>query len=507
MGSHNNTHTLKFDTILKTNGYSVHWTIVGMGIHVYENNVHPSASSSRVLPQLSPENFMLQIMGRLIYDIFVREEGGDQQQGTTLPPSRFLGMDRNLYNRNDEQNPYAFNNGMNNEFEQEEGNLNTHKGKRSSMSFTFGSSNHAYNKEMRIEEMVRMDDGRSSSYTFGSDEFNQAYNEGRSSSYTFGSDEFKMRNTNQADDAQRLTKSLPNPCPSYLPQRTNKRMHKEEKSLFSELIERGHPPISICRFLSDMIDIGIDGMADSPYTTLQDVIHDLTQMSTDPELFLYNPEEGFSSNLRFGVGCYGRESQVARILGLASKLEEESNTEQDPASSPSSVDDKMQAIFVSGIAGSGKSFLAHTAAKCLKIRGRSAWIVLGAKFEMANQHESRNVVSSVFDTLVTDLSKMRDGGVKEDIEYSQRAIKAISDSLDRNDMSSLASFIPRIQDLVRDDITTDEDHRDCEVAAESDEKFSSWRLVFLLSSLLGALVTLGKRSNPFLLSYWFDFVF
>ena len=60
-------------------------------------------------------------------------------------------------------------------------------------------------------------------------------------------------------------------------------------------------------------------------------------------------------------------------------------------------------------------------------------------------------------------------------------------------MSSLASFIPRIQDLVRDDITTNEDHRDCEAAAESDEKFSSWRLVFLLSSLLGALVSLGKQ--------------
>ena len=283
-----------------------------------------------------------------------------------------------------------------------------------------------------------------------------------------------------------------------------KRIYKEEKSLFSEPIERGYP-ISICRLLSDMIDIGSDGMANSPYTTLDDVVHDLLQMSTDPELFLYNPEEGFSSNLRFGVGCYGRESQVASILGLASKLEE-SNTEQDPASSSpsSSVDDGMQTIFVSGIAGSGKSFLAHTAAKCLEIRGRSSsWIVLGAKFEMANQHESRNVVSSVFDTLVTDLMKMRDGGVKEDIEYSQRATKAISDSLDRNDMSSLASFIPRIQDLVRDDITTDEDHRDCEAATESDEKFSSWRLVFLLSSLLGALVSLGKQEikYPLLLSY------
>ena len=55
-GVHLNTHIQKFDTILKTNGYSVHWTIVGMGIHVYENNVHhyPPASSSRLLPHRQP---------------------------------------------------------------------------------------------------------------------------------------------------------------------------------------------------------------------------------------------------------------------------------------------------------------------------------------------------------------------------------------------------------------------------------------------------------------------
>ena len=360
---------------------------------MYENNGHhypPVSSSSRLLPRLSlsPENFMLQIMGRLIYDIFVCQEEEQQQQGTNLN----LGNGGNLYNSKygEQNNPYAFNNGMNNEFEQEGNPYNTYnRGRRSSMSFTFGSSNNDNDEGgLRLEDTnnqrVRMDGGRSSSYTFGSDDF------------------VKLRNTNQVD-AQRMTQSLNDgqttlstnslpsaiqgPCSSssyaYLPQRTNKRMYKEKKSLFSEVVKRGYP-ISICRLLSDMIDIGSDGMADSPYTTLDDVVHDLLQMSTDPELFLYNPEEGFSSNLRFGVGCYGRESEVASILGLASKLDE-SNTEKDPASSSpsSSVDDGMQAIFASGIAGSGKSFLAHTAAKCLEIRGRSScWIVLGAKFEI-----------------------------------------------------------------------------------------------------------------------------
>ena len=82
---------------------------------------------------------MLQIMGRLIYDIFVCQEEVDQQQqqGTTLN----LGIDDgNLYNSNygEQNNPYAFNNGMNNEFEQEGNPYNTYNRER--LSFTFGSS-------------------------------------------------------------------------------------------------------------------------------------------------------------------------------------------------------------------------------------------------------------------------------------------------------------------------------------------------------------------------------
>lgn len=79
---------------------------------------------------------MLQIMGRLIYDIFVCQEEEQQQQGTNLN----LGNGGNLYNSKygEQNNPYAFNNGMNNEFEQEGNPYNTYN--RGRLSFTFGSS-------------------------------------------------------------------------------------------------------------------------------------------------------------------------------------------------------------------------------------------------------------------------------------------------------------------------------------------------------------------------------
>ena len=369
----------KFDIILRANGHEVHWTLVGMEIRVHDKN--EEKKSELLSTHDPPEISMLQIIGKLICQIFSHQYNNKQ---ATLPSifKRLSIVGQSVY--------YQYNNG-DNELEQQ---------------------------------------------------------------------------CNNGDNE--------------LEQRT-KRVHKEE-SLFSELIDNGYP-VSICRLLSDMIDIGINGKADSPFTTLEDVITDLEQMSTYPELFLYNPEDSFSSNLRFGVGCYGRESQVASILGVASKLE--GNNIQG-----SSPPDGLEAIFISGIAGSGKSFLAHKTAECLE-KSSSSWIVIGAKFEMGLEHKSRDVVCSVFDTLVTNLLTMRDGNIEEDIQYCHRASKAISDLLDRDDITSLASVIPRIQDLLGDG-TFDEDHSDSK-AAGSDDKCSYWRLVFLLSSLLGALVSLDRK--------------
>ena len=361
----------KFDIILRANGHEVHWTLLGMEILAH-NNKNEEKKSETISPHDPPEISMLQIIGKMICQIFSHQYNNKQ---TTSLPSIFkrlsIAMGKSGY--------HQCNNGVNNDLEQ----------------------------------------------------------------------------------------------------RNKKRVYKEE-SLFSELIDDDYP-VSICRLLSDMIDIGINGKADSPFTTLDDVITDLEQMSTYPEVFLYNPEDIFSSNLRFGGRCYGRESQVASILGVASKVEGNSIEEPSPT-------DGLEAIFISGIAGSGKSFLAHKTAERLE---KSSWIVIGAKFEMGLEHKSRDVVCSVFDTLVTNLLTMRDGDVEEDILYYQCAIKAISDLLDRDDITTLASVIPRIQDLVGDD-TMDEDNSDCE-AGKSDEKCSYWRLVFLLSSLLGALVSLDRK--------------
>ena len=127
-------------------------------------------------------------------------------------------------------------------------------------------------------------------------------------------------------------------------QRSRKLQRCNGKTFFDDLLQSGHYLVSVCRLLSDMIDIGSDGMADSPFATLEDVIDDLQQMSTHPQIYLDDPENGFLSKLRFGLGCYGRKEQITKILRVASHID---------SSKPESTD-CVEAIFVSGTAGSGK---------------------------------------------------------------------------------------------------------------------------------------------------------
>ena len=270
--------------------------------------------------------------------------------------------------------------------------------------------------------------------------------------------------TNETDSGQRYSK-LPR-C--------------SEKSLFTDLMEVGQYPISICRMLSDMIDIGIDGMADSPCKALEDVIDDLKQMSYHPRLYLDDPtDEGFLSSLRFGLGCYGRTKQVSTILGVTSNLEGEKRGETPQCP------DCVEVIFVSGIAGSGKSFLIQSVGSYLE---REGWIVLGAKFEMGLQHESGDVVSSVFHRLLSKLVSMRDSGIEGDIKYSREATESIVDALDEDSLLSLANLIPSIHELINISGSKCVDSG----AADLDKGNSHWRLVILLSSLLGAILSLGE---------------
>jgi len=259
-------------------------------------------------------------------------------------------------------------------------------------------------------------------------------------------------------------------------QRSSKQQRQIEKSFFSVLLEAVHFPVSICRLLSDLIDVGRDGKADCPFTNLEDIVEDLEQMCSQPRIYLDDPESDFcSSSLRFGTGCYGRSEQVTSVLRVASRLENSHEDESECA----------ECLFISGIAGSGKSFFIQSVGDYLTSQG---WLVLGAKFEsgLEDLHESQGTVSSLFGNLIATLVRMKNGKIDDDIKYSRSATRAIIDALDRDSISSLSKFLPNIKDLV------DDNDESIAGSDDIDSGNSYWQLVFLLSTMLAAVLSLGE---------------
>ena len=257
------------------------------------------------------------------------------------------------------------------------------------------------------------------------------------------------------------------------PPSSKQRMVSHE--LFSTLIERGYP-VSVCRLLSDMIDLGGTGNADNPYTTLDDVIQDLEQMASCPELYLYDQDNNFySSNILFGQRCYGRVNELEKILEISTRLEQ--------SHAQSSSIDRAEAVFVSGAAGSGKSHFVMNVGSFLEKLG---WMVLKVKFRRDMEHGSREIISSLFEKLVCNLISMRDGGNVLDADYSRRAVRAISNALDQSSLSSLAEFLPSLQQLITEVTRTNS-------TRQSEAETSRWKLVILLSRFMRAMISLDRH--------------
>lgn len=134
--------------------------------------------------------------------------------------------------------------------------------------------------------------------------------------------------------------------------------------------------------------------------------------------------------------------------------------------------------------GSGKTFLSRRVGSFLSNLG---WIVLQSKFERTLEHQSRDVICSLLDKLVSKLIEMKEGGVTKDAEYSERAATAILKLFDTSSLLELAEFIPNITNFI-EGIETDNKDSHQRLA-----DFSQWRLIFLVSKLLSAILRLDRH--------------
>ena len=130
---------------------------------------------------------------------------------------------------------------------------------------------------------------------------------------------------------------------------SSKQKRGQETSLFSNLIESGDYPVSICRLLSDMIDTSIEnGKADSPFQTFNEVIQDLEQMSLHPYIYLHDSALDGNFKLIFGQRYYGHKKEMSQLLAVSTDIEQSA---KEDSGLKTSLQPPAEIVFVKGVAG------------------------------------------------------------------------------------------------------------------------------------------------------------
>ena len=278
-------------------------------------------------------------------------------------------------------------------------------------------------------------------------------------------------------------------------------------TLYSKLLESKSYPKSVCRFLADLID---PNNADPPFDSWEDVTRDLEQMVNYPQLFLHDPMAIICSTSTgagivpqtqqnqtppvFGQVYHGRKEEIATLLGIAVQMEHGSGggiggtEEQGSTTKPSSGGSGsggVEAVFISGKAGSGKSQLVHTIEDHLSCLG---WIVTKAKFDRSTkQTSSRGIISSMFDKVIQALIKLKEGNNPCDVQYIERVSKSILDSIGKDGLSKLEVFLPSLPALFEDS-NSSSGSRSVSPWKDVGDTIGNSILVFSLSKILEAVL-------------------
>mmetsp|Transcript_5250 Transcript_5250/g.10776 ORF Transcript_5250/g.10776 Transcript_5250/m.10776 type:complete len:1536 (-) Transcript_5250:31-4638(-) len=276
--------------------------------------------------------------------------------------------------------------------------------------------------------------------------------------------------------------------------RQSKISRPSDTILFSLLLSNALP-ISICHLLSDMIDIGPLGKAKNPFQSIEDVERDLEEMKSNPQLHLHNSYSAgsFLSPPVFGREYCGRSTELARLLEIPSRIEWlristsiRLQCVDDDSERGVNTAQRVEAVFVSGRGGSGKS---HLVQKCGEFLSKQGWLVAGEKFQRGLEHNSQGVVCSLLDKLVKQLVRMKNGSVHKDVEYSNNVAKMLESSFDSSSLSSLMWYLPSIQNLI-------EGTNSVKRTSFVETNLTHWQLVFLVTRFVQSLL---KMDRPIML--------
>lgn len=263
--------------------------------------------------------------------------------------------------------------------------------------------------------------------------------------------------------------TIPNkPSNGSAPMNPTKKERVTDDSLLARLIDSKTLPVSMCRLLSDLIDSGPAGKADTPITNVNDVIQDLEQMITHPTQFLHDSPRGIeelmlskshghdspqakdvlSKSHLFGQVYHGRKDEIAAIINVATQMDHINQGENLEKTADGGGGDmnRLEVVYVNGLSGSGKSALIQTVKDRLS---GSGWTAIKAKFERSSEHTSHAMLLSMFDEVVSNIIKGT-GKNSSSQESIQRVSTTLLDALGQTGVLSLAEALPSVELLFDD---------------------------------------------------------
>ena len=213
-------------------------------------------------------------------------------------------------------------------------------------------------------------------------------------------------------DGQRLSKKR---------QTGQSRLNHTSSSISVEPLKAKWVPGPLCDLIANMLDSTNDALSgEESYKCMTDVRDDLQLMSEKPTIFLHDQDVGRLSitGLQFNNTVFGRSSELSAMKEAYRR----------------SVSGAGELVIVSGVSGSGKSFLASEFGKYVSSDGG---ILLSGKFDQLEQGRPFSALASAFDTYCGKLMR-KDGPLSmEDL-----ASKLIS-SLGR-EVYHLARIMPNL---------------------------------------------------------------
>ena len=190
-------------------------------------------------------------------------------------------------------------------------------------------------------------------------------------------------------------------------------------------------PVQLSILISSLINSN-DGECTERYQSIEEVEQDLLGMVVNPDRHLFDlPPERQTGRLfdHDDHKLFGRETQRKQLSGPLQRVLQSGGP--------------REAVYVSGVSGSGKSSLVHSqiVSSMHSLNGR----VIAGKFDALRQRQPCEVICQALDDFCSSLSTASDGA-----SYSLR--KSIANSIDVEGLGALSGLMPSLQGILPPEI-------------------------------------------------------